>query len=254
MNWVDAVIIVVVLVFMIFGIKKGFMFSVIDVFSISVNFVISLFLTKYMRGFLNLLNMESAISNGLYTKYAGLGESFTTDLIAYSKNGNITDFVNDAFKTSSLSGFSNKLFNGTINNKLSDKLLASTHETLSLADIMSNSVAQFITVVVSFAICFLIIYLILLLLKKLSKRLQRSSFVNTFDKIFGAVFGIIKGFLLVIALFVVLSFFSDNGILGGFISYIDKSAIGSWLRSSVNTFMIEYIDIKQFVLDIINKI
>lgn len=254
MNWIDAIIIVIVLVFMIFGIKKGFMFSVIDIFSITVNFVISLFFTKYMRGFLNLFKMESAITNKLYVKYAGLGEGFTTDLIEYSKNGNVTDFVNDAFNSSSLGKFSTKLFNGTINNKLSDKLLASQNQTVSLADIMSRSVAQFITVVVSFAVCFALIYLLLLLLKKLSARLQKSSFVNTFDKIFGAGFGIIKGFLFIVSLFVVLSFFSDNGILSSVISYINESALGSWLRSSVNTFMIEYIDIKQFILDIINKV
>ena len=206
-----------------------------------------------MRGFLNFVGMENAITNSLYSKYALFGADFTTDLISYSKNGNVTSFVNDAINNSSLGNFSKKLFNGTINNNLSEKLAASSNETVSLADIMSKSLAQFITVVTAFIICFLLIYVLLLVLKLITKKLQKSKFVNTFDRIFGACFGAVKGFLFFVALFVVLSFFSDNGILSSVIGYINESAIGGWLRQNVNVFMNEYINIKQFIIEIVNK-
>lgn len=254
MNWIDAAIIVILLIFIVFGIKKGFMLSVIDLFSFFVNTIISLFLAKPMRSLLNMFGMENSLASSLYDKYSALGSDFTTDLIEYSKNKNITDFVNDAFKSSSLSEFSKKIFNGAINNGLSDKLANSTNETVSLADIMSKSLAQFITVVSAFAICFILMYVLLIILKAISKKLNQSKFVNLFDKLFGACFGAVKGFLFVVALFVVLSFFSDNGILGSAINYINQSAIGGWLRSNVNTFMIEYVNIKQFVIDILQKI
>lgn len=253
MNWFDLIIIVVVLIFMIFSIKKGFLLSVLDIFSFFVNAVISLFLAKPMRGLLNLFGMENGIANSLYNRYASFGSDFTCDLIEYSKNGNITSFVNDAINTSPLGSFAKKLFNGTINNNLSDKLANSTNETVSLADIMSKSLAQFITVVSAFVICFILIYIILLIIKLITKKLTQSKFVNTFDKLFGACFGFIKGFLFWVAIFVVLSFFSDNGILGSVIGYINQSAIGGWLRSNVNTFMLEYVNIKQFIIDILNK-
>ena len=140
-----------------------------------------------------------------------------------------------------------------MNNNLSEKLTASSNETVSLADIMSKSLAQFITVVTAFMICFLLIYVLLLVLKLITKKLQKSKFVNTFDRIFGACFGAVKGFLFFVALFVVLSFFSDNGILSSVIGYINESAIGGWLRQNVNVFMNEYINIKQFVIEIVNK-
>ena len=253
MNWVDAIIIVVVLIFIIFGIKKGFILSVIDIFGFFVNLIIALFIAKPMRALLNIFKMESSIATSLYDKYAGFGTEFTTDLIAYKENGNITSFVNDAIDSSPLNGFSKKLFNGTINNNLSNKLANSSNTSVSLADIMSKSVAQFITVLVSFIISFLLIYAILLILKTLTKKIQKSKFANTFDKIFGACFGAVKGFLFFIALFVVLSFFSDNGILGDAIGYINQSAIGGWLRTNVNTFMLEYVNIKQFIVDILQR-
>ncbi len=254
MNWFDLVIIVVVLVFMAFSIKKGFLLSVLDIFSFFVNLVISLFLAKPMRGLLNVFGMESGIANSLFTHYSGMGSDFTVDLIEYSQNGNITSFVNDAINNSAMSNFGKKLFNGTINNNLSDKLANSTNQTVSLADIMSKSLAQFITVVSAFIISFIIIYLILLIIKLITKKITQSKFVNAFDKIFGACFGIVKGFMFWVAVFVVLSFFSDNGLLGSVIGYINQSAIGGWLRSNVNTFMLEYVNIKQFIIDILNKL
>ena len=255
MNWFDAGIIIVLLIFIGFGIKKGFMFSVIDVFSITVNFIIALFLSSPIKSLLNLAGMQSSIASSLFDKYSSMGSAFTTDLIDYqSKYGNVTNFVNEAFDSSSLTNFGKKLFNGSINNNLTTKLAESTNTSVTLADIMSKSVAQFITVVASFIIAFLIICIILLILKKVSSKLKESKAVNVFDKIFGAIFGLVKGFLFCVAVFAVLSFFSDNGILSTVINYINESAIGGWLRTNVNTFMIEYIDIKQFIIDLLNKI
>lgn len=253
MNWFDAGIIAALLIFMAFGIKKGFMFSVIDLFGIFVNFIIALFLSGPMRSLLNLMGMEKGITGSLYNKYSALGPDFTKDLISYKENGNVTDFVNEAFKNSNLNGFSKKLFNGTINNNLADKLANSTNETVSLADIMSKSMAQFITIIVAFVLSFILIYVTLIVLKILSKKLQQSKAVNVFDKIFGGCFGIVKGLMFLIVIFAILSFFSDNGILSTMMNYINKSAIGGWLRTSVNTFMIEYVDIKQFIIDILQK-
>lgn len=254
MNWFDAGIIAILLIFMAFGIKRGFMFSVIDLFGVFVNFIISLFLCGPMRKLLGLMGMEKGIASGLYSKYSSFGSDFTKNLISVKENGNVTDFVNDAFNHSPLNAFSKKLFNGTINHRLADKLAASTNESVSLADIMSKSVAQFVTIIVAFILSFVLIYVVLLVLRILSKKLQQSKAVNVFDRIFGGCFGIVKGFMFLIVIFAILSFFSDNGILGTVMNYINKSAIGGWLRTSVNTFMVEYVDIKQFIIDFLQKL
>ena len=242
---------------MAFGIKKGFMFSVIDTFSLFVNFVIACFLTGPIRSLLGLFGMESGIAGAFATRYAGFGEAFTTNLIEYQTNyGNVTDYVNQAINNSPMNGFSKRLFNSTINNHLADKLAASAeagNTSVTLSDIMSKSLAQFFTVLTAFVVAFVLIYVVLLILRAISKQLQKSQFINVFDKIFGAGFGLAKGFLLCIVIFAVLSFFSDNGLLSGLFSYINQSAIGGWLRTSVNTFMINYIDIKQFIIDLLQR-
>jgi len=255
MNWIDAIIIVVLLVFMAFGIKKGFMFSVIDLFGFFVNFVIAVFLTGPIRTLLGLMGMESGIAGAFYGRYAGFGEAFTTNLIQYQHDyGNVTDFVNQTINNSPMNGFSKKLFNGTINNNLAQKLAESSNESVSLADIMSKSLAQFFTVVTAFIVSFILIYAALLIFKAICKKIQELSVANVFDKIFGALFGILKGFMFFVLIFAVLSFFSDNGLLQPVISYINKSAIGGWLRLNVNTFMVKYIDIKQFIIDILQRL
>lgn len=254
MNWFDAGIIVVLLIFVAFGIKKGFMFSVIDMFGVFVNFVIALFLCKPLRAFLNVCGMETGIAGSLAKHYSAF-EGFTINLKSYS--GNISDFVNESIKNSGMSGFGKKLFNGIINNNLAGetgKLAQSSAENITLSDIISKSIAQFITVVLAFIIAFALIYVALLVLRIISKRMQQSKFVNVFDKIFGGCFGLVKGFMFVVAIFVVLSFFSDNGLLSSVINYINHSAIGHWLRTSVNNFMVEYVNIKQFIIDLLNKL
>ena len=252
MNWTDAIIIVVLLIFMAFGIKKGFMFSVIDLFGFFVNFVIALFLTNPMRNLLGVMGMENGIANNLYQHYSGFGSNFTQDLTAISDGRTVSTFVTDTINESPLSGFSKRLFNGTINNHLSEKLAGKSN--ITLADIMSKSVAQFITVVTAFVICFILLYVLLLILRIISKKLQESTFVNVWDKIFGGVFGLVRGAMFFVLIFGILSFFSDNGFLAPLMNYINQSAIGGWLRTSVNTFMINYIDIKQAIIDFLQKL
>lgn len=251
MNWFDAGIIVVLLIFVAFGTKKGFMFSVIDMFGVFVNFVIALFLCKPLRAFLNVCGMETGIAGSLSKHYSAFG-GFTTNLKTY--DGNISDFVNESIKKSGMSDFGKKLFNGIINNGLEGKIKASEATNITISDIISKSIAQFITVILAFIIAFALIYVVLLILKIVSKRLQQSKFVNVFDRIFGGCFGLVKGFMFVVAIFVVLSFFSDQGLLSSVINYINHSAIGHWLRTSVNNFMVEYVNIKQFIIDLLNKL
>ncbi|MBQ8468387.1 MAG: CvpA family protein [Clostridia bacterium] len=228
-------------------------------FGFFVNFVVAVFLTGPIRSLLGVMGMESSIGNGLFGHYAGVGSGFTTNLIEYKQTygDGVIDYVSDSINGSSMTGFGKKLFNGIINDKLPTKIDAAIEAgktDLTLADIISKSLAQFITVVCAFIIAFLLIYGLLLLLKLICKEIQKSSFASIFDKIFGGVFGIVRGFMFIVLFFAVLSFFSDNGLLGGIIGYINQSAIGHWLRDSVNTFMVKYIDIKQFIIDILNKI
>ena len=81
---------------MAFGIKKGFMFSVIDMFGFFVNFVIAVFLTGPIRSLLGVMGMESGLAGSLYSPYANVGSGFTTNLIGYGDN--VVDFVNQEFK------------------------------------------------------------------------------------------------------------------------------------------------------------
>lgn len=257
MNWFDAIIIAVLLIFMAFGIKKGFMFSVIDMFGFFVNFVIAAFLSGPIRSLLGVMGMEGGIAGSLHGHYAGLGSGFTTNLISDVPRGSVSDFVTQTIEGSSMSGFGKKLFNGAINNNLAEKINASQEagkSSLTLADIMSKSLAQFITVVTAFIVSFILVYAVLLILKVISKKLQQLSFANVFDKIFGGVFGIVRGFMFWVFIFAILSFFSDNGLLSTVIGYINKSAIGGWLRTSVNTFMVSYVNIKQFLIDFLQKL
>lgn len=247
MNWFDAGIIVVLLIFIAFGIKKGFMFSVIDMFGVFVNFVIALFLCKPIRALLNLCGMETGIAGSLAKHYSAF-EGFTADLKSISSK-DLSNFVKDSINNSGMSGFGKKLFGGIINRDLANRV----SENNTLSNIISKSIAQFITVIVAFIIAFVLIYVVLLVLRIISKKLQQSRFVNVFDKIFGGCFGLVRGFMLVVGIFVVLSFFSDEGILSSVFGYINQSFLGHWLRTSVNNFMVEYIDIKQFIIDILQR-
>ena len=86
MNFIDIAIIVIMLLFIIIGTWKGFIFSLVSVFSSTINFFLSFIICKPINSLLNsIFKIQSSITNGYSAHFSSLGSGFDTNLVGLSQ-------------------------------------------------------------------------------------------------------------------------------------------------------------------------
>ncbi|MBR2909560.1 MAG: CvpA family protein [Clostridia bacterium] len=240
MNWIDIAILIIMLIFITIGFWRGFMFSIISMFSAFINFTIALLLTRPVTNLINSwFRLEGALTNAFENKLSSLSNGFNTNLVGMS-NSQIADHISSTLNES------NFPFKKLFTNFLDIKASAIEGKTsLTLNDILSKSFGSFFSLIICFVIIFLLIYLILFLLSKLSTKAKEVEGIRITDRILGVFFGIIKGALVVIGLFAVLSFFKEDGVLEPVFKYISQSQMSNWIYSNVNLLVDKYITLEQ---------
>lgn len=242
MNWIDIIILIILIIFIGVGFWKGFIFSVLSLFGTFINSIISLILTKPTSILLNKwFNLEKSITNNLSSKIIKMHEGFSTNLIGMSDK-EINKHVSTTLNKSDFP--LNKLFDKLINIK-SENI---SHKTeLTLENILSESLGQFFTLIISFVIIFILIYLILFILTLITKKIKEVETVRITDRILGVLFGAIRGAITIMFIIAFISFFKENGVLSSVISYIKDSTIGGFTYEHVNTFVDKYITLENVV-------
>ena len=249
MNWIDIVIIAILLIFIIIGCIKGFMFSILSLFGGTVNFFISILLCKPAMNLINaIFGLENALTSSFSASLTNMSFEFDTVLSSFESQSELSSHVSQTINNSSLSSFSKGILNNTVH--ITTDNVAGSDVTLN--KIISSSFATFLTLIISFVIVFLLIYLILWLLSQISKKAKKVSGIRITDRIFGIIFGAIKGALVISVIFGILSFFNENGILSGLFVQIKESTIGNWIYTNIDAFVHKYIDLKEIAKNFID--
>ena len=81
MNWLDLGLIVFIIIFLIIGIKRGFMSSVLSNFSFGAIAIVAFFLYKPLA---SLLNSWFGLENAIYSSFYDKLVSFSPDLMSSS--------------------------------------------------------------------------------------------------------------------------------------------------------------------------
>jgi len=237
MNWIDIIIIAIIIVFVGIGFYKGFVFSLLSVFSSSINFFLSVFLAKPVTGLLNSwFGLEGAISNGFAAKFSSATPLFDVNMVGMTKS-EISSHITKALKEGELP------FKKILNSMLSvtpEKLEGKVSCTLN--DILSRAFGSFFSLIIGFLITFILIYLVLFIISLITKKAREIDGIRITDRILGVLFGLVKGFLTVAFLFAILSFFNEDGALRSVFEYINSSAIGSWIYNNVNDIVDKYLN------------
>ena len=248
MNWIDVIILVILIVFIAIGFWKGFMFSIISMFSAFVNFSIALLLTRPITNLFNSwFGLEGALTNSFSDKLTSMSPDFNTNLVGMT-NSQISKHIENTLEDSNFP-FKN-LFSSMIDIKSSS---IADKSSLTLNDILSKSLGSFFSLIICFVIIFIIIYLILFLLSKLSQKAKEIEGIRVTDRILGVIFGIIKGTLLIVGLFTILSFFKEDGVLEPLFNYIKQSEVSGWIYSNVNILVDKYITLEKITAVVKNS-
>jgi len=251
MNWIDIVILLIFIIFIILGCFKGFAFSVISLFGSTVNFVISMFLCKPVSNLLNkIFNIENSIATSISNKLSNMSTAFDTQLSTFQNQTELSSHINETINNSSLNGFEKKILNSTIT--ITPENVSNSDVTLN--NIISSSTATFLNIIISFIITFILIYLILWLLSILSKKANQISDIRLTDRILVFVFLFIIASFIIVFICFILSLFNENGLLSSLFNQINNSIIGNWCYDTVNTFVTKYINIKDIIKTVIDKI
>lgn len=249
MNWLDLAILLIVIIFIIIGLRKGFMTSILSNFTLGTNALISFFLSKPI--FLLFYKwFGGSIASSYHERLVSSSENFAINLMSLEK-AEINTFVKETINSGNMSGLEKSLFRTFINkSSLYDTLHASSHESRSLADIISSSYSHFFITIISFVTTLILVYLVVLLFRLCVNKLREHGFIKTVDNIFGSVYGVFRCFLLFIGLCFVIKLISPLSFMTPVTNYISNSFFGNFIYNQINNLLDNYLSFS----DIINAI
>ena len=205
MDWgftglIDIIIVVLGLLSLLIGFKKGFMNKVVSLIGILAIFVFSVFYASQFAGFLKNHNW---IYPGIYENVSqriteGLGEKST-----YT--------VAEAIQASGFPGFLANWIAGAVGDVDASVIIAS----------VSEQIAGWIMNVIAFAILFVICIIILIILKLIIKFVRNATFVKVVDGILGAVLYVALYLVVITALFALLHIFYNQPFFSGAKEWLD---------------------------------
>ncbi|MBQ4542096.1 MAG: CvpA family protein [Clostridia bacterium] len=249
MNWLDLGIVLFVAIFIIIGVKKGFMSSVISNFSFSLNLILSFFLHKpiqslYMKWFGG--NIATSYASGLIETSSNFG----ANLISIP-SGELKGFVKATLDAGEIKGIPRIFYNLFLNNKsLYPKLHDSGLESRTLADILGDTRATFLTTIIAFVTAFILLYLIILLFNLLVKKLRENGFVKVVDNSLGALYGLFQAFISLVIICLILNLMSPFDFMQSVETYINGSLIGRFIYDPLNYFIENYLNFGEIIKNI----
>lgn len=259
MNWLDLGILVFVIVFIIIGIKRGLMTSVLSNFSFSINCLFSMFLSHPISFIYNkLFKIGPSISSHYYNKFLAKESNtylFKNLVDVYNNEGAtvLKDTVTTAINEAELGGVPKTMFKMFLNKKnLGETLTNAGYESRTVADIISQTYAKFFVTIIAFITAMAIISLLVFLFKKLADKLRTVGFVKGVDNTFGAFYGVFRCFIALVVICCIIKILSPFGFMTGVINYINGSLFGKLLYGRINDFINNYLSFSDIVSSIFN--
>ena len=177
----DIAIIVILVIFLIIGIAKGFLKQVLGLVGTVLALILAFSFCKQLADvIITNTSLKAAIAPGI-AEFLGLPETLVDAETATEtlRQANIPEFM-----IASISEYIAQLNESTVN----------------LSKIVSEAIAGYIIVFLSFVAIFIGVKLVSLILKGFSKLLTKIQVIKFVDRLLGSVLGLVKGLLVVYTL------------------------------------------------------
>lgn len=251
MNWLDLGLILFLVIYIIIGIKRGFMTSVLSNFSFGIVLLIAFFLSEPIGSLLNsIFGLENALFESHLDKLVEQNPDFSVNLLTLSKES-LSPFIKLTLAESGISGIPRLMFRLFINKP---SLYSTLHESgltsRTLGDIVASSYASFYTKIIAFAVCVGLIYLILFLFKLLINKLREIGFVKVVDNILGVIYSIGKAFIVLIIICGILNLLSPFEFMTSVENYINGSFFGRMIYGQINSILNHLLNYEDIIYSI----
>ena len=233
MFWIDIVFIVLVVLFGLWGLKQGFLASVISLVGIALSLVLAVWLAPPFTSFIDNLfggaisDMFTNVMNGVVSGFGNVDYNLPADTSASTL---IESFdVNGVLKS------------------LMDVMLGS--ETLvagtNVLAWFSTKLGGLLTTLCGAVLLFLLIRIVIALLSKLFDKITENRAVNGLDRVLGFVFGAIKGLIFVAVVIAILNILCVIPAMNDFVTtWLDKTSIlndyANWIFQLIDDFTSRY--------------
>ena len=230
MHWLDIVFIVVIIVFALVGMSKGFLASIISLFSIIVTIVLVVWLAP---GFTNMIDgwFGGGITSFFTNQMTGIVNDFGGTAVG--------TVLTDATPASTLiEGFTG--LNGIFKTLLQAITSGATLEVgTDVTEWFAASLGAFVTVLCGAVVLFIIFRIALALLAKLFDNMTENRTVNGLDRVLGFALGLIKGLFLLAVLIAVLKLFTILGPINDFVTeWLSKTSLlrdfANWIYEMID--------------------
>ena len=226
MSVIDIIVIAVLLVFAIVGMVKGFLNTLLSLFSSLASLGVAIFCAKPVAKFLDSVF-------GIVSKIGGS--------IASGLSGSIKPFADGATETITGEYVKNYLANDglTFQERLYKLFIEDSATFTTDAEVVNyigNRIAAVAALIIAAVVVYIVLRIAVLLLAKLFDALTKNRAISGLDRAMGLIFGLLKGALMVCLVLGVFYLLANSTVQG----WIDNSTVTNWIYQYVTEF-VEYI-------------
>lgn len=222
-GYLDGIILLLALVFVLVGIKRGFLGSLAKLLGGFVRLILSILLAKPFVKLISLTKIDEHLFDKLTLKYSGISDKFNVNLVGMD-SASLDTFVTDALSDAKVP----KIFRSLVKNFIMvNPDVIAQKETVTVAELAGVAVGNLILLIVSFVVIYLLLWLIVKIVLRVSTSLNRSqTIIGGTNRWLGGVFGFVKYFVFLMVAMLVVSALSKFDFMGNTVAYINNSFLG----------------------------
>ncbi len=191
---IDVVIVAVLVIFSLIGLKKGFLKSVLSLFSWGICIVIAFLTAKYVAGWINgIYDFSELIGGKIATNLSKTNEFFSQSINVYESGGKAALIsASNALNINSLLKQVIKIIFSNTNVNMSS--------TATIGSVVGSSIGDIVMIVIAGILVFIILKIAISLLMKLFKKIEDTKILGGLNKILGLCFGLVKATLIILVI------------------------------------------------------
>lgn len=228
MNWCDVVVISIIGIFVLIGLKNGFIFSIFRLASFFISVFVSMKFYQVVSAFLVKIGLHEKIQASILKNLLQQKQVLAPEVDKQAKLA----AADSVIKHMKLPGF----FKETLINKMPNP-----SKLVDLSDVMENisgELASAVINVISLILLYIIIRVALIFARVLLKQVAKLPIFKQMDKLGGFAFGAVEGLLTVNILFAVLMLFNSNPKFANIFTALENSMVASFFYQ--NNFIISW--------------
>ena len=189
---IDVFVVLAFVIFGIIGFKKGFLRSVLSLFSWVVCLGLAIWLAKYAAGWINGIYDFSSLIGGKISKGLIKSNSFYAQSINVFEAGGKDSLIAALPKDNKfIAQIAEAVFSNSNVNMSSDATIGS---------VLGANLGHICMIVISGVLVFIILKIAVFFLEKLFKNIEQTTVLGGLNKILGLILGVIKAGVIVVAI------------------------------------------------------